>query len=120
MGTEIVELRLPMLEKPYKYTGEYRRVKNGERYIHEGMVQRWGLLEDSEAHYPVIECEVWVPVVGENFYIVNELGFVEDRVALSPAYLKSCISSGNYFKTSILAESAGIVLRLALKDMPHE
>lgn len=120
MGTEIVELRLPMLKKPYKYTGEYRPVKYDERYIHNGEVCLWSLQEDSEASYPVIEREVWVPVVGENFYVVNGLGFVEDRMALSPAYLKSCINSGNYFKTSKLAESAGIVLRLALKDMPHE
>lgn len=119
METEIVEVRLPMLEKPYKYTGEYRPVKYGERYLHEGKVCLWGLEQDSEASNPIIEREPWVPAYSEVFFIVDWSGCVQEVEHVSD-FTKDSIASGNYFQTRELAEAASLKVINIFKGCDHE
>lgn len=120
MATEFVELQLPMLEKPYKYTGEYRCPDKGEYYLVGSRVCQKRSKEMLRQRYPIVEREVWVPVVDELYYVINELGIVEGHSAAGPAYVKSCIKSGNYFKTVELAEAARDKMVELLKGCAHE
>lgn len=119
METEIVEVRLPMLEKPYKYTGEYRRVTEGDRFMNEGMVQKWCLQHYSEESYPIVEREPWVPELDEMFYILDVRGEVKE-VEYRLHYTKECVAYGNYFKTAELAEAARVKMISLLKECDHD
>jgi len=120
MATEFVELQLPMLEKPYKYTGEYRYPQQGEYYLVEGNTCLKRSAHVFKRQYPIIEREPWVPTVDETYYIFFEEGVVEGRSAAGPAYVKACIDSGNYFKTQELAETARDKVVELLKECDHE
>ena len=119
METEIVEVRLPMLEKPYKYTGEYRRVTEGDRFMNEGMVQKWCLQHYSEESYPIVEREQWVPACDDNFFMISDSGEVQEVVLVSD-YMKSIVAHGNYFKTQELAEAARVKMISLLKECDHD
>lgn len=119
METEIVEVRLPVLPKGYRYTGEYRPLKKNDYFYNKGTFQ-WSANHVSSNNVHVVEKMEWVPVVGDKYYIISDLGLVEDRKALSPEYLKSCITSGNYFKTAVLAKEARDKMISLLKECAHD
>ena len=118
MATEFVELQLPMLEKPYKYTGEYRRVTEGDWFMHEGMVRKWCLQHHSEDFYPIVEREPWVPQPGETIFVLGEIGDIT-QVVYSERLL-GLMLSGNYFKTKELAQSACDKMVELLRGCDHE
>lgn len=119
MATEFVELQLPILEKPYKYTGEYRSVKYGEQFLKQGKITVWTFDSNTEGAYPVIEREPWVPQLDEMFYILDVKGEVKE-VEYRLHYTKECVAYGNYFKTAELAEEAREKMVELLKGCDHE
>jgi len=52
---EIVEVRLPLLPKGYRYTGEYRSAVKGEYVNPRGNVVEWISLNDTDKKYHIIE-----------------------------------------------------------------
>lgn len=119
MATEFVELQLPMLEKPYKYTGEYRYPKQGEYYLVEGNTCLKRSAHVFKRQYPIIEREPWVPQLDEMFYILDVKGEVKE-VEHRLHYTKECVAYGNYFKTAELAEEAREKMIELLKGCDHE
>ena len=119
MATEFVELQLPMLEKPYKYTGEYRYPQQGEYYLVEGNTCLKRSAHVFKRQYPIIEREPWVPAWDDNFFMISESGEVQEVVLVSD-YMKQIVTYGNYFKTQELAETARDKLVELLKGCAHE
>ena len=120
--TEIVEVRLPMLPKGYRYTGEYRYATEGE-YIHlaQGMIL-WDKEYDTGDVYHIIEKIEWVPSYGETFFTVSRIGVTHEILFHEnhKDHIKDVIESGNYFRTQRLARNASDAMKAMFKELPHE
>ena len=118
--TEIVEVRLPLLPKGYRYTGEYRYATEGE-YIHlaQGMIV-WDKEYDTVEVYHIIEKIEWVPSVDETFFCVSYTADAQHMTVGSQMPLDIFIEAGNYFKTQRLARNAADAMKAMFKELPHE
>ena len=120
--TEIVEVRLPLLPKGYRYTGEYRHATEGE-YIHlaQGMIV-WEKSYDTVELYHIIEKIKWVPSIGESFFIITDTCDVRElffRQDLQGEVIK-LVNAGNYFKTYELAKETADIQKTFLTGRIHE
>jgi len=120
--TEIVEVRLPILPKGYRYTGEYRYAVKGDYVNPRGNIIEWISRHDTDNKYHVIEKIEWVPRKGEVFYIVTDTCTVREVYYLEDVVdeMEKLIEVGNYFKTQRLARSAADAMKAMFKELPHE
>jgi hypothetical protein len=120
--TEIVEVRLPLLPKGYRYTGEYRQAVKGDILYQAGYITRWEGVTSSSRYHHMIEKIKWVPRTGEVFYIVTDTGRVRELHYLEDSIgeIVNLVEAGNYFKTKELAMKASRAVSIVLKGCDHD
>lgn len=120
--TEVVEVRLPILPKGYRYTGEYRYAQQGELIMPRNDVFPWERVVESDYLHHIIEKIEWVPCLDEKFWTIDAVGdVIETECCRGLSHiLTGLIEAGNYFKTYEIARNAAIAYRMMLKGCRHE
>jgi hypothetical protein len=120
--TEIVEVRLPLLPKGYRYTGEYRYAQQGDLIMPRNDVFPWVMTAESDCLHHIIEKIEWVPSYGETFFTVSRIGVTHEILFHEnhKDHIKDVIESGNYFRTQRLARNASDAMKAMFKELPHE
>ena len=118
--TEIVEVRLPILPKGYRYTGEYRYAQQGELIMPRDDVFPWERVVESDCLHHIIEKIKWVPRLDEPFFYIDYTGDIKEVSLVSQSSINSFVGAGNYFKTRGLAQNAADAMKAMFKELPHE
>ena len=73
MNEFILKTNVPPPEG-WEYTGEFRKVSDGEWYLYHGNALRWDARGFSADCYPILRRKRWVPKMGDKYWYVNACG----------------------------------------------
>lgn len=60
----------------WEYTGEFRKVSNGDWYLHEGEAKNWVAPVFSTWCYPILRRKRWVPNIGDKYWFSPASGTI--------------------------------------------
>ncbi len=86
----------------WEYTGEFRLVSNGDWYLHQGLVKKWGETIPSFWCYPILRRKRWVPKPGEKYWYVDVTLTSLWSIRAVASYL---VESGNCWRTKEQADA---------------